>query len=157
IIGPAVAALAPPREALRRLRNRFLGYVVFISYRQEDGLAYAKALEDDLTRHNYTCFRDEGKIPVGAELNEPIEGASAKSRLLVVVGPGWSVARRWVRKEGEKYPALRGRKKWNIVPVESVDDAGKGLGHMRPEGDTLELRVPGKARREARPAKAVEK
>ena len=43
---------------LLRLRKALLGYDFFISYRHGDGLGYALALENELSRRNFVCFRD---------------------------------------------------------------------------------------------------
>jgi hypothetical protein len=110
--------------ALGRIRNRFLGFDVFISYALKDGYSYAKALEEMLTRRNYVCFRDTTEMKIGEDLSESIRQALGRSRMLIVVGTEEAVGSAWVKKEIATYQLQRGGKRWRIVPIEFQDTSG---------------------------------
>jgi len=93
-----------------RLRAWLFGYDIFISYKREDGLSYAVALEDRLHDLDYACFRDRTEIPPSGNFRKIIERALRRSRLLVVIGSPVAtdpVRAEWVRREIETYQQYR--------------------------------------------------
>ena len=99
--------------ALGRLRSRFLGFDVFVSYAQDDSLGYAMALENRLSRLDLTCFRDAGEIPAGSHIRGTIQWALAKSQMMVVVISQAATHSKWVEDEIESFT----RTNRTIVPI----------------------------------------
>jgi WD40 repeat protein len=75
---------------VNELRTRWLGYDVFISYTHRDAKGYAEALQRRLgEEEGLVCFRDATELVAGDMLDERIQRALAKSRMLVALGtPG---------------------------------------------------------------------
>jgi hypothetical protein len=65
--------------------SRWLGFDVFVSYRQDDSSAYSEELVSILERHGLRCFLDRRETPAGALLDTEIKRCLARSHLLVVV------------------------------------------------------------------------
>lgn len=84
---------------LERLRNRLLGYDIFISYSHSDGLGYAMALENRLKAIDLVCFRDAREMPVRSRLDDAIDEALTRSQMLVVIGTEGAVSSAWVGHE----------------------------------------------------------
>ena len=91
-----------------RFRAWLFGYDVFISYRHQDGLAYAMALQNRLVAKDLAVFRDVHELPTGVPLQEAIDKALRRSRMLVVVA---SLRARdeqsWVARELRTFPTGR--------------------------------------------------
>lgn len=95
-----------------RLRTWLFGYDVFISYKREDGLAYASAIEDALRASDLVCFRDYREVAPGENFPNRIEVALARSQLLLVIGSPLAAhpsKGSWVRREIETYLKKRSR------------------------------------------------
>lgn len=92
---------------LERLRNRVLGYDIFVSYSHLDGLGYATALEKRLREIDLTCFRDAREMPVGSHLDEEISRAISRSQMLVVVGTPAAAASEWVAREVQQFRTFK--------------------------------------------------
>ncbi len=76
----------PDISFARRLRALLFGYDYFISYRHDDGLAYAMALELCLRNRGRVVFRDASELPGSAPLWRSISSAIRRSRVFVLVG-----------------------------------------------------------------------
>lgn len=98
-IADRVLTRDPQFGVLERIRNRLLGYDIFISYSHADSLGYAMALENRLKAIDLVCFRDAREMPVGSRLEDAINWALTKSQMLVVVGTEGAVSSDWVGRE----------------------------------------------------------
>jgi len=94
--------------ALTVLRARWLGYDIFISYTHRDAKGYAEDLQHRLEdEEGFVCFRDATELVAGEMLDERIERALAKSRMLVALGTPGSRDSDYMVKEIETFESER--------------------------------------------------
>jgi hypothetical protein len=85
---------------MQRLSDFVFGYDYFISYKQDDGLAYPAGLARRLGELGYRVFFDRTGYTADDELNQSTRRRVRMSSCLVVVGRPGALARSdWVAKE----------------------------------------------------------
>jgi WD40 repeat protein len=113
----------------------FLGYDVFISYKQSEAERYAVALHARLSQAGLECFLDREETPAGVELSTAIRRALRRSRFLVVIITPGALGSTWVRAEVEHFSKHDGR----LIPISvggaltsssDTDGVREGLGKL---------------------------
>ncbi|HYI95118.1 MAG TPA: TIR domain-containing protein [Bryobacteraceae bacterium] len=135
-----------------------VGYDFFISYRREDAIEYARALQTALRGEDYRCFRDDEDAVPGMPLPKGIRRALDRTKVLILlVTPGVRKSN-WVAQELRIFSELgrpviplqigRGSEWWLDIAGESdpltllQQDNPLGLeevaGATRPSAEVLE-------------------
>ncbi|MEM6368475.1 MAG: toll/interleukin-1 receptor domain-containing protein [Myxococcota bacterium] len=128
MVDSADNAVVPVAELgfFHRLRARFFGFDVFISYSQSDGLGYAMALESNLKAKDFAVFRDARELTVGNRVGDTIEWALRKSRMLVVVDSPEARRSEWVGLEVESF-RKRSDRPITVVKFQQTPPPWRGL------------------------------
>lgn len=92
-----------------RIRAALFGFDVFISYRQADGSAYARALDAALRVADVAIFRDERELVAGDALDTRIRRALARSRILLLVSTAGAMHSGYVAREVRWFASRHGR------------------------------------------------
>ena len=93
--------------------SALLGFDVFISYRQGEASAYARALTTNLRAAGFVCFFDQEETVGGVILSPAIQKALRKSRILLVIAAHDVSESKWVQLEVDTFR----RRRKTIVPV----------------------------------------
>ncbi len=113
-------ATPPPAATTGGAAARLFGYDAFISFAlgqpPRGTRAYASDLARKLRERGFTVFFSEDEAPVGDVLDDTLQRALRRSRILIVVANRGTLAEpRWVRKEVEEF--RRRHPQRPIIPV----------------------------------------
>jgi hypothetical protein len=102
-------------EVLSRVRRRFRGHDIFISYARADALSYARALDAALRKKGFRCFLDEREIRAGDHFPKVLDQAVRDSTMLVSLVSPRGLTSAWVQEELRTYLAASGPRL--VVPI----------------------------------------
>ncbi|WP_166804999.1 TIR domain-containing anti-phage reverse transcriptase [Nitrosococcus wardiae] len=89
---------APP-ELIKRMKEQYKMYDVFISHASEDKIDIVRPIYDACKSLGISAFLDEEEIDWGDSLTEVLNHALGKSKLFLAVLSNNSVGKKWPRKE----------------------------------------------------------